>query len=246
MKKLNLMWSALFLVSALNAMKQSASQLLQQQRDTKPNVVFIDMQTTHLDPNKGEILDIAFLNVGSAQMFPQMEYYQVIEHDQTVLNSIDPFLMPRIEKAGLPYRISNKKGAIPQQQVIHKLLEYLRADQEAGQHLPILAGGSDIKLYATFLRAKMPGVFAKFSLKEPINVPSLRTVIKTLNPDDEYKNNLCSHPYSCTCIETSQSRVHALFEEYKYYQKRYFNTDQALADHSLFMAQVMGHVLEMQ
>jgi oligoribonuclease (3'-5' exoribonuclease) len=123
----------------------------------------------------------------------------------------------------------------PLQKVNQEIFELLNGQQKQRQHLPLLAGGSNIKLYLEFLIKKMPEVSGRLSLIEPINIASVRSFIRAINPEDEYRSK-----YG----QTSFDQVHALFEEYKYYKHQYFNHEQSLAQHSLFLAQAleMSHI----
>ncbi len=199
-------------------MEETPEQRIERLRGMRADVVFIDMETTDLKSDEGEILDIAVLIVDPDISIVKKEVYRVISYPQGVLDRVDPFLKQRITKSGLHEKVrdihaSDLKNT--NDAILHAL-----GDPRIDQHLPILAGSSNrIKLSMEFLQRYMPKICEKVSYINQIDVPSVRTFVKSLRPDDKYIVRKSVNSFE---------RVHLLFEELKYYKYCYASPSQIL------------------
>ncbi len=227
-KRLNALSVLLFLLPTINAMQQNQ----QRQADSRPDVLFLEMQSTGLDPNSSAVLDIVALVVDPDLTYVKKEVYSVVYQGpnilpRDVLDTVNPCLKSRIIESGLHESVCSPRASSLREAEC-KLLQAL-GEQQPVRHL-LLVGDSHIKLYHQFLRLTMPQVHALFSCKEPINVASLRTLIILLHPDDEFETKRAV---------SSQDRAHLLLEELKHYNNGYLNKKQILADNTLYITRVL-------
>ena len=157
--------------------------------------IFVDIETTGLDPKKDKILEVGIALVrGSFPNFESVSYRNwVLSHPPEVIDLMDKKVREMHSKSELIVDLAEKyiteapnNGAI-EQEIVDVIKEF------SDSKLPMC--GSSVHFDREFLKAHMPKVEESFHYRN-IDVSSLQELFKTINPKlaaDGIKHKLNTH-----------------------------------------------------
>jgi oligoribonuclease len=178
--------------------------------DESEKIVWVDLETTGLNPDKQTILEIACIVTDCDLNILEEGPVYVIQQPESVLQNMEKWPQEHHEKSGLTAKV--RAEGIPMAQAEEQTLSLIKRhciEKKA------FLGGNSIAFDKAFMERHMPRII-NFLHYQMIDVTSLKILVRNWYPDDP--NNRLEKKGA----HRSSDDIHESIEELRHFRKYFF------------------------